>query len=192
MTAPETTDGGCLIVLHGASSAGKSTLSRALLPRLPVPFWHLSIDHLRDGGVWRMGAFTETQRWRDHRARYFAGFHACVTGAVAAGNAVLLEHVLDTPGWHATLAEGLAGADVFFVALMTRDDALRSREAARGDRPTGSALRDAQTIHTGRRYDLTLDGTAPPEANAATLLRAWTARRAPSAFFEVPDAPPVP
>ncbi|NNK65972.1 MAG: hypothetical protein HKO95_04475 [Rhodobacteraceae bacterium] len=41
---------GKTIFLHGASSSGKSTLTRALRAVLPVPLWHISIDHLRDGG----------------------------------------------------------------------------------------------------------------------------------------------
>lgn len=35
---------GAIILLNGASSAGKSTLARALQARLPLPFRHWSID----------------------------------------------------------------------------------------------------------------------------------------------------
>ncbi|MCV6593337.1 MAG: chloramphenicol phosphotransferase CPT family protein [Silicimonas sp.] len=40
-----------VLFLHGASSAGKSTIAKALQAELAAPFWHLSIDHLRDAGV---------------------------------------------------------------------------------------------------------------------------------------------
>lgn len=40
-----------IIFLHGAASSGKSTIARALQKRIEKPFWHISIDHLRD--AWR-------------------------------------------------------------------------------------------------------------------------------------------
>ncbi len=40
-----------IIFLHGASSSGKSTIAKELQSRIEVPFWHISIDHLRDSGV---------------------------------------------------------------------------------------------------------------------------------------------
>jgi chloramphenicol 3-O phosphotransferase len=38
---------GKIILIHGASSAGKSTLARSLQQHLPHPFIHWSFDHLR-------------------------------------------------------------------------------------------------------------------------------------------------
>jgi chloramphenicol 3-O-phosphotransferase len=68
-----------IIFLHGTSSSGKSTLARALQARLDAPFWHYSIDHLRDSGVLpsariKAGDF----QWRDMRAAFFDGFHRSV------------------------------------------------------------------------------------------------------------------
>ena len=40
-----------IIFLHGASSSGKSTLARAVQAKIDEPFWHYSIDHLRDSGI---------------------------------------------------------------------------------------------------------------------------------------------
>lgn len=40
-----------IIFLHGASSSGKSTIARSLQAKIEKPFWHISIDHLRDSGV---------------------------------------------------------------------------------------------------------------------------------------------
>ena len=42
---------GKIIFIHGPSSSGKTTLSRALQQRLDEPFWLFSIDHLREAGV---------------------------------------------------------------------------------------------------------------------------------------------
>jgi chloramphenicol 3-O phosphotransferase len=40
-----------VIFLHGASSSGKSTIAKTLQKRIEKPFWHISIDHLRDASV---------------------------------------------------------------------------------------------------------------------------------------------
>jgi chloramphenicol 3-O phosphotransferase len=42
---------GTIIFINGASSSGKSTIARALQARLEDPFWHISIDHLREAQV---------------------------------------------------------------------------------------------------------------------------------------------
>jgi chloramphenicol 3-O phosphotransferase len=65
---------GKIIFLHGASSSGKSTIARRLQATIDEPFWHISIDHLRDSGVlpmdrFRSGAFA----WKDVRNAFFDG-----------------------------------------------------------------------------------------------------------------------
>jgi chloramphenicol 3-O phosphotransferase len=42
---------GKIILLNGASSAGKSTLARLLQQQLHEPFLHLSFDHLRESNA---------------------------------------------------------------------------------------------------------------------------------------------
>ena len=176
---------GRLIFLHGASSSGKSTLISALRPLLPTPFWHLSIDHLRDSGAWDMSYFdTHALPWRTYRPAFFDGFHAIVASALRAGNDVILEHILDTAGWHDALRKQFAGLDVFFVGLMTEPEVLINREQERGDRPVGSAVKDHETIHSGLSYDLTLSGQVDPNKNAQTLVKAWDRRSKSSKFFE--------
>lgn len=162
-----------IIFLHGASSAGKTTLAQALQEALDRPFLHLSIDHLRDAGALPQAALARGDfSWADMRPAFFDGFHRAVAGFADAGNDIILEHILDTPGWHTDLTRLLAGHDVLFVGLVCPVAVLEHREAQRGDRPLGSAAHDAHHIHAGLSYDLTLDGTAPPEQNVAHILAA--------------------
>ena len=169
-----------VIFLHGPSSSGKSTLAAALRSCAPSPYLHLSIDHFRDSGAWQRDSYPN---WKAARPLFFDGFHRAVAGFADAGNDLILEHILDTPGWHADLQRYLAGHRVVFVGLDTPLEELSAREAARGDRPLGSAAQDFRQVHKGLSYDLTLDGRARPE-EAAHLVWNHLKDQTVSAFFQ--------
>jgi chloramphenicol 3-O phosphotransferase len=101
-----------------------------------------------------------------------------------AGNDLILEHILDTEGWLETLANLLADHDVFFAAVHCPLELLIEREAARGDRPVGSARRDFETIHVGKTYDIELRSEDGAEANVEKLLVAWRKGDRSSSFVK--------
>ena len=89
---------GKIILINGASSAGKSSLARAVQQAADEPFWHLSIDHLRDSGVLplkriRSGDFA----WAAMRPAFFDGFHEALPALARAGNNLIVDHIVDTP-----------------------------------------------------------------------------------------------
>lgn len=179
---------GQIIFIHGPSSAGKSTLARALQAEIDVPFWHISIDHLRDSGVLpldrvRAGDFD----WKAMRAPFFDGFHASLSSYARAGNNLILEHILDTEGWDSDLRKLFDGLDVFFVGLHCALETLNAREAVRGDRPAGSAAADFHRVHLGRRYDLEVQSEDGVEANVARILTGWRSGRRRSEFAPSAD-----
>ena len=174
---------GAIILVHGASSAGKSTLCRALQQRIDSPFWHYSIDHLRDSGVLpreriQSGEFA----WRAMRSAFFDGFHRSIGVFAGAGNNLIVEHIVETREWLADLLGILSDIDVFFVAVHCPLAELERRESARGDRPIGMAKTDFESVHTFATYDFEVDSTAPLERNVEALIGAWQGRRRPSAF----------
>ena len=122
-------------------------------------------------------------RWRSARPQFFSGFHRALAGFADAGNNLIVEHILDTPGWHSELISLLQSHQVLFIGLQTPLETLRAREKARGDRPIGSAAADYERVHKGLSYDLTLDGTADPATNAERTLSALQRQQAPSQFF---------
>lgn len=163
-----------IIFLHGPSSSGKSTTAKALQAMAEIPFWHISIDHLRDSGVLPQDRLNSQDfHWSDMRKPFFDGFHASLAAYAHAGNNLILEHILDDPDWVPALKNLLAPFDVFFVGLHCPLTLLNQREVDRGDRPLGSAAQDFETVHKGRRYDLEIQGEAAPSHNAADILRAW-------------------
>ncbi len=174
-----------IIFLHGPSSSGKSTLARALQAEIELPFWHVSFDALRDTGVLPMARFEAGDfRWRTARAGVFAGFHNSLGAYAAAGNNLILEHILDTRGWAEDLHRLFAPYDVLFVGLHCPLALLEAREAARGDRPAGSARADFESVHHGRRYDLELDSEDGVEANVSRVLAIWRSGQRISEFAQ--------
>jgi chloramphenicol 3-O phosphotransferase len=174
---------GKIILINGASSSGKSTLAQAVQKQIDEPFWHLSIDHLRDSGVlpldrMRAGDFD----WTSMRPAFFQGFHNALPAIAAAGNNLIVEHIVETRAWMTSLLRLLGSLDVYFVGIHCPLDELERREQARGDRRIGEARNDFGTIHAFAAYDLELDSTQSADGNAAILIAAWRRRREPSAF----------
>ncbi|MDA7966906.1 AAA family ATPase [Ruegeria sp.] len=162
-----------IIFLHGASSSGKSTIARALQRALPQPFWHVSVDHLRDSGVIPMERFRSGEfDWQVARPALFEGFHRSLAAYADAGNDLIIEHILDTEGWPEKLHDLLRQHDVLFVAVHCSIPLLRERERQRGDRSVGRAEKDQSTIHAGRVYDLELNSEDGVKANVTAILKA--------------------
>lgn len=180
---------GKIILVNGASSAGKSTLCRALQERLEEPFWHFSIDHViasrtlptrRDPH----GSFS----WSAMRPRFFEGFHRCLPALAGAGNHLLVEYIVETEAWRRQVVELLEPFDVFCVGVHCPLPELERREIERGDRPVGDARRDYETTHARMTYDFEIDSTRPLERNVAAVLSAWERRQRPSALERMASA----
>lgn len=174
---------GHIILLNGASSAGKSTLARALQQRLPLPFWHWSIDHLRAARVLPQARIEAGEfAWGELREAFFDGFHRSIPALAAAGNHLLVEHIVETRAWMDRMLRLLAGFDVYYVGVHCALDALERRERARGDRRIGEARADFEVTHTFGHYDVECDSAEGVEAMAEQVIAAWSTRRAPGAF----------
>jgi chloramphenicol 3-O phosphotransferase len=61
---------------------------------------------------------------------------------------------------------------------------LRERERSRGDRPTGSAQRDFETIHLEKLYDIDLDTRDGVDVNVERILAGWRSAQRSSSFSE--------
>jgi chloramphenicol 3-O phosphotransferase len=170
-----------VIVLNGASSSGKSTLARRLHERLDAPFLLLSADQLIDAGV-RPARRSDTGPfdWVGAvRPRFFDGFHRSIAAFAAAGNDLVVEHVVEHADWRAQLDDLLMGVDVFWVGVHCDLDEIDRRELARGDRTPGEgrAHVEIDRIHEHGPYDLTVDTTAgATDAVVTTVIEAWRLR----------------
>ena len=171
-----------VILLNGPSSAGKSTLARALQDRLDVPFLRFSLDFLLYGGEVlprrrdRKGPFA----WPSMRPRVFDGYYRCLPAFTGAGNNLIVDLIVETAEQKHRLAEELEGLDVFYVGLHCPLPELERRERARGDRRLGDARRDFALVHAFGPYDFEVDSSFAPESNADRIVAAWGTRAQPS------------
>ena len=174
---------GKIILVNGASSSGKSTLSSALQAKLEQPFWHYSIDHLLAANILPQARIKSKEfLWSDMRPQFFSAFHHSLPALAKAGNNLIVEHIVETQEWMKLLLELLAPFDVFFVGVHCPLPELERRELERGNRRIGEARQDFQTVHTFGNYDLEIDATNNLDANVETVISAWNTRKKPSAF----------
>jgi chloramphenicol 3-O phosphotransferase len=156
---------GMIILLDGASSSGKTSIATALQQKIEVPFWHISIDHLRDAGVLPLDRIRSGEfNWAELRAAFFSGFHHSLPAYAEAGNNLIIEHIIETKEWKWLLIELLQPFDLFVVGLRCPVEELERREVMRGNRKPGEARKDYETLHlVETTYDLEIDATPPIE-----------------------------
>jgi chloramphenicol 3-O phosphotransferase len=173
---------GRVILLNGASSSGKSSVGRALLPVLDDPWFLFPIDSL--------GAMRSTEHARAlddgeidamlRRTRL--GYHRAVAALACVGNDVIMDYPLSEP-WRLTdLLDVLDGYDVTLVEVRCSPAELDRRERARGDRPAGLA-RSQSHVHAHGDYDVVVDTTSTSaQLCAMTIATELAALAAPKAF----------
>jgi chloramphenicol 3-O phosphotransferase len=144
---PADRETGRIIFLNGASSSGKSTLAKALQEALAVPFLHVSSDHLVVSGMLpaRRDPDGPFAWWEQMRPRFFAGFHRCLPALAAAGNDLIVEHIIEFLPWRTELARLLDGLDVFLIGVHCDLAEIDRRERARGDRRIGEGRAHVET-----------------------------------------------
>jgi len=176
---------GRVVLLHGTSSSGKTTVARAVQKLSDEPWVRLGID-----AVWN----AIDERWMEHgpRAsegflwrkdativpgpvgqRLAAGMRAALAAFARADNDLLVDDVFIDPAWLEGWRTELADIDLLLVRVEAPPHLLEEREAARGNRIAGEARAQVDVIHQGIDYDLTVDTSRQsPEECARSILAA--------------------
>jgi chloramphenicol 3-O phosphotransferase len=175
-----------IILLNGASSAGKTTLAKALQDALPTPYLVIGIDtvvfalphrYVNDPAHWR-----EIYRYtyQDGRLsgiaiepygdRLVRGMHRAVAALAGSGLDVIVDHVVSEPPWRADIERAWAGLDVLRVGVLCPLEIAEERERSRANRTLGWARAHADTVHTTVDYDLTVDTSRGSPAECAALI----------------------
>jgi chloramphenicol 3-O phosphotransferase len=175
---------GRAIVLNGTSSAGKTSLARAVQDRLDGWWLLLGIDTLITAMPWRMfgtpdghtinadGSIEIGPGWRLAHDRWRSSLGALVrAGANVILDEVFLEGAEDQARWRQTL-DGLA---VTWVGVQCDVEVAAAREAARGDRVPHIARFQAAVVHEGVDYDVVVDTTVRSPEELADVVIAHVA-----------------
>lgn len=176
---------GHVVILNGTSSAGKSSLAKALQAQSPVPYLHLGIDTMvfalpkryLNPPLWQE-VFQYT--WPEPGTlvieagplghQLISGLHDAVAALAQAGNNVIVDHVLLEPRWVQECAQRLGGLPALLVGVYCPLAIVEQRERDRQDRTLGQARAQFDKVHAHGLYDVTVDTSlATPEACAAQL-----------------------
>jgi chloramphenicol 3-O phosphotransferase len=160
---------GRVVLLHGTSSSGKTTVARAFQRLSDEPWVRLGID-----AFWN----AIDERWMEHGPdaaegfewaedgtivpgpvgqRLASGMRVAVAACARAGNDLLVDDVFIDPAWLGAWRHELAGLEWLLVGVVAPLEVLEQRERARGNRIAGEARSQIDVIHDGIEYDVTLD-----------------------------------
>lgn len=203
---------GTILYLNGTSSAGKSSVARAIQAASTDPYLHLGIDTLFGAMSRRFhqyGPLREMEqrapesargtRWitdadgnileitfGDVAERMLRGLHAMSAALAREGNNVIIDAVWFEPWIALHAAVTMADLDAYLIGVKCPKDMARQREVARGDRLKGLSDLLADKAHEVAVYDLEIDtGSRTPEQAALDVLAHLESGRPPFACREL-------
>lgn len=195
-----------IFLVNGPSSAGKSTLCRALQAAIERPYLVAGFDdfvvmsaprHYRGADTAHQGAFDKwtalgvqlvmtskpgepvsvTAQFGPVFRKLIDSMAPAVRALVDGGNPVIFDHVLHDEAMHLSCLKSFAGLDVLSVGVTCPIEILEAREKARGDRVVGRARGLVDVVHGFLPYDVTVDtGALSTQACVAAILKAVEAR----------------
>lgn len=150
----EAVAGGRVIVVNGASGAGKSTVLQRLQQEQSALPWVI-FDEPEQVGTVR----PEYLIWRDQTPALHRGYLAAIGAMASAGNLVAVAAGGRT---QSDFKEHLGPTSTSWIGLFCDLEILRQREQGRTGRWGGIAEASAD-VHEGWRYDLTFDTSDSPD-----------------------------
>ena len=166
---------GRIILLNGVSSAGKTSIAKALQAQLDEPYLHVCIDSFED----MMPAQREAEgpfAWRPIFSNMLSGFHHSIRALAECGNNLIVNHVLvegeEPETWLSECLQLIEPYKVFFVGVHCPIEELDRREISRGDRPKGLARWQFDRMHRQVVYDFEVDTSVCSPQECANLIQA--------------------
>ena len=162
---------GRVILLNGASSAGKSTLARNLQLLLKEAAMIFSMDDYL--AMSRGKHETALDAVRESGLPFIESFHAAIAEAARKGALVIVDHVIgESRRWIQDLLNRLAGIPCILVRVECRQDVLLEREQRRTDRTPAPAHAQRQHagIHRHFPHDFSIDTSADTPRKCAMRL----------------------
>ena len=197
---------GRIILLNGASSAGKTTLAQAIARLSEQPVQHIALDQFRDGMAGRYrgmnapagtpgarglnvvpaaGGTQTLLRFGDVGRQTLRGMRRAIAAFATSGIDVVVDDLLLEPAFLADYLDALQGCAVTFVGVHCDLATLSAREAARPGRFPGTAAAHWAAVHEGCRYDVEVDTGRQTPRQCAERVLAAVARPPSATAFEL-------
>ncbi len=162
---------GRVILLNGPSSAGKSSLAKALQCLIPEGTMLFSMDDYL--AMSRGKHTTALEAVKESGLPFIESFHASIAEAAHRGALVIVDHVIgESYSWIQDFRSRLLNTPVLFVQVTCRQDILLHREQHRTDRPPNLPHTKRQINHIHRHFphSLSIDTTQSSPRECASLL----------------------
>jgi chloramphenicol 3-O phosphotransferase len=166
------------ILLNGTSSAGKSSIAKAIQKAGREPFIHIELDQFVDMFCW--DAIHDPDLRRECHRAGVANLHASLPALLAGRFPGVIDHVFERDSWYHECLAALGSHRVLVVGVHCSIEVVRSRELARGDRRIGLAEAQFKVVHQNREYDMEVcTDQQTPEACATLILEAFYKKLGP-------------
>jgi chloramphenicol 3-O phosphotransferase len=159
------------IVLHGPTSAGKSSLARALQDSASVPAFHVALD-----------AFVTMSRRRDMRTsqEQLQAYHihcenlrSTLIRLLDTQFEIIVDLVIRDEAELRDTFRVLSKRPMYLVGVRAPLEVLEERERRRKDRGTGMAREQSANAAFSREYDLVIDTSLHSPEDGAVAIRSF-------------------
>ncbi len=154
------------MLLNGPSSAGKSSIAKAMQKKLNDSGKTAVVVSIDD--YLRMTA--QEPIWEDDVFAVTPDMCREISDALRQGKLVIVDHVITSARIFDALMEAIAGAAMKTVLVTCGPDVLRKREAIRGERCIGSAEASLRYLYPRTGYDQAVDSGETALADIVELL----------------------
>ncbi len=154
-----------VILLNGPSSAGKSSIAKALRQKLRGNRNTVIIsldDYLQMSAIEPI--------WEDDVFAIMPRICEDISTALKERKTVIIDHVITSTRIYRVLSNTVAGFQMKTALVHCDVEKLRRREAERGDRCVGSAETSLQYLYPKTRYDLCVDSSETSPAALAEVI----------------------
>jgi chloramphenicol 3-O phosphotransferase len=157
------------IVLHGPTSAGKTSLAKALQATAPSPAFHIALDAFVCMSN-RRDMRSDAQRAEAYKL-HCENFRATLARVVRTDFEIIADLVLRDEAELQACLQALSVRATYLIGVTAPLDVLEARERSRDDRAAGIAREQIADPVYQRQYDLVLDTSQLSPEACATAVR---------------------
>ena len=197
---------GQAILLNGTSSAGKTTLAKALQQKLNEPHLYVALDQYRDSLPDKYrglnsppgtlgydglnvvpieledGRKITSIKFGDYGKKVLHGMRLSAAALVRNGLNIIIDDILLEPAFLEDYLEIFSDLNIYFIGLFCDLKVAEKREASRLGRFPGTAESQLEVCHAHGVYDLSVDTSILSPEECATRIIARLDAGKPEAF----------